>query len=119
MNWSEVFGVAESGLFVFEGQVDGQDKMDVGFVPGVDRAAGQMKREQLIRRQLQFLQDQKAQGSFCVIKGCGKIGQSEHSAFILLSRTSGRATDQPKKPITSPSFWYRPWLYATSFAFSR
>ena len=41
--------MAENCLFIFEGQVDGQDKMDIGFIPSVDRPAGQMKREQLVR----------------------------------------------------------------------
>ena len=28
----EIFGVAENCLFIFEGQVDGQDKMEIGFI---------------------------------------------------------------------------------------
>ena len=46
----------QGGLFVFELQVDRQDKMDVLFVTGVYAAAGNFIKEKLIGRKTEFFQ---------------------------------------------------------------
>ena len=68
----------KGGLFVFEGKIDGKDEMDILFVPGVNAAAGHMKREKLIGRQLQLFQQEGPKDGVIIIQRGGKIGESEH-----------------------------------------
>ena len=70
--------MAQGGLFVFQGKINGQDKMDVLFVAGIDTATGNMKREKLIRCQLQLFQQECPDDGIIVIQRDGKISQSQH-----------------------------------------
>ena len=85
MKRSKVFVMLQDGLFVFEFQVDGQHEMDVLLVPGVHAAAGDMEREKPVRRKTEFLQKDQLQGFVCVVKGNGKVGQSEHKTPLVNS----------------------------------
>jgi hypothetical protein len=54
--------MAESRLLVFQGEIHGEDKMDVGFVAGVHGTAGDAERKKLVRGELQLLKDEKTEG---------------------------------------------------------
>ncbi len=78
LNLRETLVMPKGGLFVFEGKIDGQDEMDVLLVPGVHTAAGHVKGEKLIGRQLQLFQQEAPEDGIIIIQRDRKIGESEH-----------------------------------------
>jgi hypothetical protein len=85
MKRSKVFVMLQDGLLVFELQIDGQHEMDVLLVAGVHAAAGNMKRKKPVGRKPELFQENQLQGFLCVIKGNGKVGQSEHKTPLVNS----------------------------------
>ena len=65
--------MAKRCLLILQGQIHRNDEVDIGFIPCVYGTAGNMKGKKLIRRQFQFLKNEKAERGFCKVERDGEI----------------------------------------------
>ena len=77
-NAGQIFVSAEGRGFILQRQVEGKNKMDVLFIPGVNRAAGNAERKELIPRNFQFVQQKETERIIRIIQRNAEISQSEH-----------------------------------------
>ncbi len=65
--------MAKCCLFIFQGKIHRKDEMDICFISCIYGTAGNMERKKLIRRQFQFLKDEKMEGGIRIVERGGEI----------------------------------------------